>query len=1292
MSRAIRPSSSLARLAVVFSAVLALLIGVVTWAPSARADTVGSEQYRPADHYSPAQNWMNDPNGLIYYHGIYHMFYQYNKYGTTGGNASWGHAISSDLIHWTELPVAIPVDNNEEVWSGSVVYDRNNTSGLGTTTDGPLIAIYTSAVKDGTGYQRQSIAYSNDGGTTWTKYANNPVIDIHSVNFRDPKVFWYAPANSWRMVVALSDQHKVAIYSSPNLINWTEQSEFGPLGDTSSVWECPDLFPMAVDGNPNNIQWVLTVNVAGKAQYFVGNFDGTSFTAHDGVYTPPAGNLVGDGGFEGSSYGDWTTTGTAFGSGPAHSDAPTNNAVGNGWVDSYGSADSDTGTLTSPTFTINQNYINFLMAGGNHPYIPGGLTAPPDGTTVEDFEGDSLPGWTGTGDFVGITPTKEIPVRPGGDRVSSTPARPDATAQKERSRRRPSPINARYLDLLTAGGQHPLGGAMPTAVAVLVNGTVVGSVTGNNSGSMNWQNIDLAAYQGQQAQVQVIDQSDGSNGWGHIIVDNPVLSNTQATGWANETGANLIVNGQIVRTATGNYSPSLDWSSWNVSRLEGTAGPDPDRRPEQRQRLGPHHRRQLRTSRRRRRLPAATRAHWIDWGSDFYAAVSYNDAPNGKRIEIGWMNNWNYANTIPESPWRGAMALPRELSLTQTADGIQLVQQVVSQAAALAKAPSYNAGSTPVTGTHPLPAAADGQVQRIDLTLTPGTATQSGITVLGDGTTATIVGYDATAGTVYIDRRNSGDTSFNSSFPTVDSAPVQQDANGNINLTVYLDRSSVEVFAQGGQKALTDLVFPNSGADQVDLFANGGSATVQSLTVTPLAAAMFQTPFTTTPAPTITGTTATGATLTAVPGAWAPQPGWFTYQWQADDIDVSGATGSTFVPTAAQVGKRLTVTVTAHRIDYEPYPVSSASTAPVTVGFTLSPAPTISGTAAFGHTLTAITGTWSPRPRFSYQWYADGTAIQGATGRNYKLGAAALGKRITVAVTGTKTGLTTVTQTSAPTDPVATIDFPATPSPTISGNPVFGTRLYASAGSWQTSHITLRYQWSAGGTAISGATGTSYVPTADVIGKTVTVSVTGSATGYNTVTKTSAPTAAVQPATFAATPTPTISGTTVYGHTLYGSTGSWQTTGVTFTYQWYADGNPIAGATKSTYAIGATVIGTHITLAATGSKTGYTTVTESSAATAPVTASTFTSTPTPVVTGTPKVGSTLAASPGTWRPSATFAYQWYANGAAINGATTLHYKLTAAEFGKTITVAVTGSRTGYTTVTKASVPSSTVTQ
>ena len=166
---------------------------------------------------------------------------------------SWGHATSKDLVHWDEQPVAIPFDANEGVFSGSVVVDTTNSSGFGTTANPPLVAMYTSAYTPASGrdgIQAQSLAYSTDDGRTWTKYSGNPVIDIGSREFRDPKVFWYAPAEEWRMVAVIANEHKVLIWRSADLKHWTRLSEFGPRNATGGVWECPDLFPLAVDGDP----------------------------------------------------------------------------------------------------------------------------------------------------------------------------------------------------------------------------------------------------------------------------------------------------------------------------------------------------------------------------------------------------------------------------------------------------------------------------------------------------------------------------------------------------------------------------------------------------------------------------------------------------------------------------------------------------------------------------------------------------------------------------------------------------------------------------------------------------------------------------------------------------------------------------------------------------------------------------------------------------------------------------------------------------------------------------------
>jgi levanase len=216
--------------------------------------------------------------------------------------------------------------------------------------------------------------------------------------------------------------------------------------------------------------------------------------------------------------------------------------------------------------------------------------------------------------------------------------------------------------------------------------------------------------------------------------------------------------------------------------------------------------------------------------------------PEDKRVMLGWMNNWDYANTIPTSPWRSAMSLPREVGLTQTPSGPRLTQNAVRQVDKLGTKASYSdkKGQSIAPGIHPLPASASGDVQRIDLTFAPGTAAKSGITVLGDGTHSTVIGYDASTHEVYVDRDNSGNIGFHPLFTSVDSAPVSPDADGTVTLRIYVDRSSVEVFAQGGQRTITDQVFPGAGAGEVTLFAEGGTARLKSLTVTPLQQSMFK--------------------------------------------------------------------------------------------------------------------------------------------------------------------------------------------------------------------------------------------------------------------------------------------------------------------------------------------------------------------------------------------------------------------------------------------------------------------
>ena len=280
---------------------------------------------------------------------------------------------------------------------------------------------------------------------------------------------------------------------------------------------------------------------------------------------------------------------------------------------------------------------------------------------------------------------------------------------------------------------------MPTAVAVLVNGNVVASVTGNNSGSLDWQAMDLSAYQGQQAQLQVIDQSDGSNGWGHLIVDNPVLSDTRAVGWANQTGANLIVNGQVVRSATGNNSAGLDWASWNVSALQGQQAQvqivD--------QNSGSDWGHTIADNFEQAGAPAtsaAQRAHWIDWGNDFYAAVTYNDAPDGQRMMVGWMSNWDYAQSTPTGAWRGEQSVTRKLTLQSVNGRLRLIQTPVSLAKLVTKTTTIKPRA--VSGTKTL--AATGTALQIDATLRPATSDNFGIDVRVGPGQHTRIGYDTT--------------------------------------------------------------------------------------------------------------------------------------------------------------------------------------------------------------------------------------------------------------------------------------------------------------------------------------------------------------------------------------------------------------------------------------------------------------------------------------------------------------------------------------------------------------------
>lgn len=246
-----------------------------------------NELYRPQLHFSPQKGWMNDPNGMVYHDGVYHLFYQYYPDSTVWGPMHWGHATSKNLVTWQEQPIALYPDSLGMIFSGSAVLDKGNTAGFGKNA---LVAIYTqhnaALAKEGsTQFENQSIAYSNNNGKTWTKYIANPVLKNPGIkDFRDPKVFWHEQSNKWVMALAVMDH--IRFYTSPDLKNWKLESEFGKsLGAHGGVWECPDLFSLK-DGNKE--VWVLIVNLnpggpnGGSAtQYFVGDFDGNQFMPYD---------------------------------------------------------------------------------------------------------------------------------------------------------------------------------------------------------------------------------------------------------------------------------------------------------------------------------------------------------------------------------------------------------------------------------------------------------------------------------------------------------------------------------------------------------------------------------------------------------------------------------------------------------------------------------------------------------------------------------------------------------------------------------------------------------------------------------------------------------------------------------------------------------------------------------------------------------------------------------------------------------------------------------------------------
>jgi fructan beta-fructosidase len=487
---------------------------------------VNQDLYKPAYHFSPDSNWINDPNGLVYHDGEYHLFYQYNPFGNIWGHMSWGHSVSTDMIHWKTMPVALYEEKNQKdndttmIFSGSAVIDKNNSSGFAVGNSTPMVAVYTGFVHSGQKVpndyigkaQNQSIAYSNDNGKSWIKYNGNPVLDIKSLEFRDPKVFWYQPQKKWVMAVSKPDEHETWFYQSKNLKEWAFMSKWGKQGDTTHFWECPDLIELKVQ-NSTEKKWVMLSSSGtpqsgyyGGMQYFVGDFDGNKFT---------------------------------------------------------------------PV----QNY------------------------------------------------TKPV---------------------------------------------------------------------------------------------------------------------------------------------------------------------------------------------------------YLDFGKDYYAAVTYNNAPNERKILVGWMNSWEYAREIPTGDkWRGAFAIPRELTLTKEGTDYKLIQQPVGELNDLQQE-SFSLTEQAVDGLFDL--TFKGNAYQLELTIEPGSAKTAGIKILKSSGEETIIKFDAALEQLFFDRTKSGNVSFNKKFPSVEQAPAKL-KSGKLKLKILVDKCIAEVFINDGETTLTDLAFPIKNEGGIQLFSEGGKAIFRSVKI-----------------------------------------------------------------------------------------------------------------------------------------------------------------------------------------------------------------------------------------------------------------------------------------------------------------------------------------------------------------------------------------------------------------------------------------------------------------------------
>jgi len=545
--------------------------------------------------------------------------------------------------------------------------------------------------------------------------------------------------------------------------------------------------------------------------------------------------------FESESFDDWTATGTAFGPGPAPGAAV---GTGQGGVSGYQGErlansfhgyDASTGTLTSPEFTVNSPYLNFLVGGGNHPHNPDEILDPPApvaATMLADFEGGSYgAGWTTDGNAFGTAPSTgtigdqhEVTGFEGSGLVNTVIDHDAAVGTLT------SPefeITNDYINFLIGGGRHPMSDADPTAVNLLVDGEVVRTATGKEAERLTWSAWDVSELRGQTAQLEVVDHNTG--GWGHINLDSVMLSDEPAQPASIETTVNLVVNGEIVDTETGPDSERLDGASLDLRRYQGQQAHVKiiDANSSGWGHIMADHF----TFSDEPALSAVERADWVDFGKDNYAGVTWNNVRTGERFAIGWMSNWQYALGTPTIPWRGAMTTPRKLALRTIKGQVRLTNEPVAGLASLRKgSPMKASGVTVKNASQLIGRAARGKALDIEATFSLKNA-DFGLKVrTGAGGAQTVIGYDTVTQQLYVDRTNSGDVDFSDSFPGIQVAPLQA-RNGKVTLRILVDWSSVEVFGGRGEAAITDLIFPDPASKGVQIFAENGAVKLDRLRV-----------------------------------------------------------------------------------------------------------------------------------------------------------------------------------------------------------------------------------------------------------------------------------------------------------------------------------------------------------------------------------------------------------------------------------------------------------------------------